>query len=131
MVNNIIEFENVSKQYREKAGEIVNALNPSELSIQAGEFFTLLGPSGCGKTTALRLMAGFIQPTAGNIKIDGLAMNNVPPYRRPVNTVFQNYALFPHMTIGENVAFGLEMKGVSKTERTARALQALELADFF
>ncbi len=127
MGKNIIEFENVSKQYRERTGEIVNALNPSELSIQAGEFFTLLGPSGCGKTTALRLMAGFIQPTAGNIRIQGLAMNNVPPYRRPVNMVFQDYALFPHLNVFDNVAFGLRIKRTRAAEISRRVHEALEI----
>jgi len=125
--NNIIEFSGVSKQYRERTGETVNALQPSHLSIQAGEFFTLLGPSGCGKTTALRLMAGFIQPTDGEIKIEGKTMNNVPPYHRPVNMVFQDYALFPHLNVFENVAFGLKIKRVHKDEIRQRVLESLEV----
>lgn len=128
MVNkNIIEFSGVSKQYRERTGETVNALQPSDLIIQAGEFFTLLGPSGCGKTTALRLMAGFIQPTEGEIKIEGKTMNNVPPYHRPVNMVFQDYALFPHLSVFDNVAFGLRIKKVPRDEIRQRVMQSLEI----
>lgn len=127
MVKNIIEFEGVSKQYRERSGEFLDALNPSDLEIHAGEFFTLLGPSGCGKTTALRLMAGFIQPTAGVIKIQEKIMNNVPPYRRPVNMVFQDYALFPHLNVFENVAFGLRIKRTQQAEISRRVHAALEI----
>ncbi|MBE0687770.1 MAG: ABC transporter ATP-binding protein [Anaerolineaceae bacterium] len=128
MVNkNIIEFSGVSKQFRERSGETVDALQPSNLSVHAGEFFTLLGPSGCGKTTALRLMAGFIQPSAGEIKIEGKTMNNVPPYRRPVNMVFQDYALFPHLNVFENVAFGLKIKRIHKDEIRQRVYESLEI----
>ena len=125
--NNIIEFLAVSKEYRERNGESVPALQPSNLSIYEGEFFTLLGPSGCGKTTALRLMAGFIQPSEGEIKIAGKTMNEIPPYHRPVNMVFQDYALFPHLNVFENVAFGLKIKKVSKDEIKERVNQALEV----
>ncbi len=127
MVKNIIEFESVSKQYRERTGEVIDALTPSNLSIFEGEFFTLLGPSGCGKTTALRLMAGFIQPSAGRIKIQDQLMNNVPPYRRPVNMVFQDYALFPHLNVFENVAFGLRIKRTQPAEIKRRVQEALEI----
>jgi len=128
MVNkNIIEFSGVSKQFRERSGETVNALQPSNLSVHEGEFFTLLGPSGCGKTTALRLMAGFIQPSTGEIKIEGKTMNNIPPYRRPVNMVFQDYALFPHLNVFENVAFGLKIKRMHKDEIRRRVIQSLEI----
>jgi spermidine/putrescine transport system ATP-binding protein len=127
MVKSIIEFENISKQYRERTGEVVNALYPAELTIHEGEFFTLLGPSGCGKTTALRLMAGFIQPTHGEIKIQGHSMNNIPPYRRPVNMVFQDYALFPHLNVYDNVAFGLRIKRVANPEIRRRVQEALEI----
>ena len=85
------------------------ALDNISISIRDNEFFTLLGPSGCGKTTLLRLIAGFEQPTAGTIKLHGADISHLPPYSRPVNTVFQNYALFPHMTVAENISFGLEM----------------------
>jgi spermidine/putrescine transport system ATP-binding protein len=127
MVKKIIEFENVSKQYSERTGETVNALQPANLEIYEGEFFTLLGPSGCGKTTALRLMAGFIQPTSGKIKIQGQAMNNVPPYKRPVNMVFQDYALFPHLNVFDNVAFGLRIRRTQADEIRKRVRQALEI----
>ncbi len=127
MVKTIIEFENVSKQYRERTGETVNALQPAKLSIHEGEFFTLLGPSGCGKTTALRLMAGFIQPTSGKILIQGQAMNNIPPYKRPVNMVFQDYALFPHLNVFENVAFGLRIRRVQADEIRRRVHEALDI----
>lgn len=127
MVKNIIELANVSKEYREKTGEIVHALQPSNLDIHEGEFFTLLGPSGCGKTTALRLMAGFIQPTYGEIKIQGKSMNQVAPYHRPVNMVFQDYALFPHLNVAQNVAFGLKVKRVDKHEINHRVEEALHI----
>ena len=99
----------------------------SRCDIEDGEFFALLGPSGCGKTTSLRMIAGFELPTEGEIYIHGRAMGKTPPYQRPVNTVFQSYALFPHMTIGENVAFGLQMKKVSKTETEQRVKEALAM----
>jgi spermidine/putrescine transport system ATP-binding protein len=86
------------------------------VAIRSNEFFTLLGPSGCGKTTLLRLVAGFEHPTSGVIRLDGADISALPPYRRPVNTVFQNYALFPHMTVAENVGFGLEMLGKPRSE---------------
>jgi spermidine/putrescine transport system ATP-binding protein len=102
-------------------------LNNFNLEIHDGEFFTLLGPSGCGKTTALRLIAGFEQADEGTIKIGGARVDNLPPEKRPVNTVFQSYALFPHMTVAQNVAFGLRMAGVKKGEIGARVREALGL----
>ena len=103
------------------------AVNGVSLDVRDGEFLTLLGPSGCGKTTTLRMIGGFEHPTSGSIFISGQEMGDRPPYRRPVNTVFQNYALFPHMTVGQNVSYGLEMSGVPKTERQQRVTQALEM----
>ena len=97
------------------------------LSINDGEFFSLLGPSGCGKTTTLRMIAGFEQPTTGEIFIYDQPVAGIPPYRRPVNTVFQNYALFPHMSVTENVAFGLEMKKVSRQKVAEQVADALAL----
>jgi spermidine/putrescine transport system ATP-binding protein len=97
------------------------------LEIPQGEFFTLLGPSGCGKTTTLRMIAGFELPTQGDIFIDGKEMSRVPPNRRPVNTVFQNYALFPHLTVEQNVAFGLRLKRVPATEAQRRVGESLEM----
>ena len=109
-------------------GEFV-AVNDMNLSIRAGEFFSLLGPSGCGKTTTLRMVAGFDHPTVGEIYVAGTPMAGVPPYRRPVNTVFQNYGLFPHLNVWENVAFGLKRKRVSRPEVVRRAGEALEMVE--
>jgi spermidine/putrescine transport system ATP-binding protein len=117
-----VELKRVSKRF----GSVV-AVNDVSLFIQDGEFFSLLGPSGCGKTTTLRLIAGFELPTDGEIYIGESLQGDMPPYRRPVNTVFQNYALFPHMTIFQNVAFGLEMRKVAKEEIRQRVLEALEM----
>src|SRR5690242_10327059 len=102
-----VELRAVEKRFGRVA-----AVDGVSLSVRQGEFLTLLGPSGCGKTTTLRLIAGFESPTSGQVLIDGHAIETLPAYRRPVNTVFQNYALFPHMSVFDNVAFGLRMKGV-------------------
>jgi len=117
-----VELQNVTKKF----GDFVAVENVS-LRIETGEFFSLLGPSGCGKTTCLRMIAGFELLTEGEISIRGQPMGDIPPYKRPVNTVFQNYALFPHMTIFENVAFGLEMKKVARPEIKARVNETLEM----
>ncbi len=101
----------------------MTALHEMNLSIRKGEFLSLLGPSGCGKTTLLRIIAGFQSATTGDIKIDGISMRNVPPNKRPVNTVFQNYALFPHMTIAENIAFGPRRQG-RKPKEIAEEVQS-------
>jgi ABC-type Fe3+/spermidine/putrescine transport system ATPase subunit len=95
--------------------------------VERGELFALLGPSGCGKTTTLRIVGGFVDATAGRVEIDGADVTHKPPYNRPTNTVFQSYALFPHMRLAANVAYGLKMDGVGKAEREARASEALEL----
>lgn len=108
---------------------IVRAVDGVDLDIADGEFFAMLGPSGSGKTTCLRLIAGFEQPTAGHIEIYGERAEGVPPYRRNVNTVFQNYALFPNMDVRDNVAFGLRVKGVGRAERNRAAEEALELVE--
>ena len=105
----------------------VRAVDGVTLDIAEGEFFAMLGPSGSGKTTCLRLIAGFEQPDEGHIEIFGETAEGVPPYKRNVNTVFQDYALFPHMTVGENVAYGLMIKGVPKAEREAKAKAALAM----
>ncbi|MBI3243766.1 MAG: ABC transporter ATP-binding protein [Chloroflexi bacterium] len=122
-----VELRDVSKRFPGPSGEIVSAVRNVTMQIRDGEFFSMLGPSGCGKTTSLRMIAGFELPTEGEVFIHGKPMGQTPPFQRPVNTVFQNYALFPHMTIGENVAFGLEMKGVPKNEIGPRVTQALEM----
>ncbi len=123
-----VELRNVYKTFPAGRSEHeVAAVNGVNLSLLSGEFFTLLGPSGCGKTTSLRMIAGFETPTAGEVFIQGQPMSHVPPYRRPVNTVFQNYALFPHLTIEKNVAFGLTVQKVAKAEQQRRVQEALEL----
>ena len=106
---------------RKSYGEVV-AVDDVDLRIGAGEFFTLLGPSGSGKTTTLRIIAGFERPDAGTVSLAGIDITNRPPYARDVNTVFQDYALFPHMTVAENVGYGLRVKGTRRVERT-RAVQ--------
>lgn len=105
----------------------VRAVAGIDLEIEAGEFFTLLGPSGSGKTTTLRMIAGFEDQSSGTVELAGRDMTGVPPYDRAVNTVFQDYALFPHMTVGENVAYGLRVAGVAKAERGRRRDEALEM----
>jgi putative spermidine/putrescine transport system ATP-binding protein len=105
----------------------VSAVDGVSLEIRHGEFFTLLGPSGSGKTTTLRLIAGFELPDEGSVELGGEPVEQLPPYARDVNTVFQDYALFPHMTVAENVAYGLRVRGVAKQERRRRAEGALEL----
>jgi spermidine/putrescine transport system ATP-binding protein len=128
MTDYAVELRDVSKVFPAGRTEReFRAVHHIDLDIRSGEFFTLLGPSGCGKTTTLRMIAGFEVPTSGEIFIHGQPMSQVPPYRRPVNTVFQNYALFPHLTIEQNVAFGLSVKGVPKSEQQRRVQEALEL----
>lgn len=118
----LIELVNVSKDYD---GDV--ALNNINLYIRDGEFLTLLGPSGCGKTTLLRLIAGFIMPSSGKIMMDGKELTNVPPYKRRVNTVFQKYALFSHLNVFENVAFGLKIRKLPKDEINAASRKCLNL----
>ncbi|MEK6604899.1 MAG: ABC transporter ATP-binding protein [Nitrospirota bacterium] len=119
---NSVELREVTKRH----GATV-AVDRLSLTIRKGEFFSILGPSGSGKTTTLRLLAGFEQPDSGEIIIEGRHMEGVPPNRRPVNLVFQNYALFPHMTVAGNVAFGLEMQGLPQAEIGPRVTEALEM----
>jgi spermidine/putrescine transport system ATP-binding protein len=121
MTNNIIELRGVSKSIHDHS--ILENLN---LEVRNGEFLTLLGPSGCGKTTLLRLISGFEEPTTGNIFINGKDVNGLPPHLRHVHTVFQSYALFPHMTVFENVAFGLRCQKRPKAEITARVNEVLK-----
>lgn len=122
MAKNIMEFRHVEKRFDDNV-----VLKDIDFTIEAGEFYTLLGPSGSGKTTILRLIAGFDQPTSGEILFNGQKINNVPANQRQVNTVFQDYALFPHMNVAENVAFGLQIRGVKKAEIKRRVQEALKL----
>src|SRR5437763_8300646 len=109
---------------RKSFGDVV-AVDGVDLDVRRGEFFTLLGPSGSGKTTCLRMIAGFERPDAGRIELAGADVTGLPPAERDVNTVFQDYALFPHMSVGENVAYGLRVKRVAKAERGERVAEAL------
>jgi len=125
-MSSAISIESLSMEYG-APGSGHRALDEVSLEIRDNEFFTLLGPSGCGKTTLLRLIAGFEQPTAGVIRLYGEPMQDLPPFRRPVNTVFQSYALFPHMTVAQNIGFGLEMQGRPKAEIAATVERMLAL----
>lgn len=117
-----VVFEQVTRAFGE-----VKAVDAVDLKIRAGEFFTMLGPSGSGKTTCLRMIAGFDRPTSGVVYLHGANVTNLPPYERDVNTVFQDYALFPHMTVGDNIAYGLKIRQVKKPERQRRVEEMLEL----
>jgi spermidine/putrescine transport system ATP-binding protein len=123
-----IELAGVVKEFHAR-GEIVTAVSGLDLSIGEGEFFSLLGPSGCGKTTTMRMVAGFEEPTRGTIRLHGADVTDVPPNKRDVNMVFQSYALFPHMTVFENVAFGLRRKNVARQEIDRRVGGMLEIVD--
>ena len=128
MSDTAVELQDVTKLFPGGRGSAeVTAVARMNLTIPQGEFFTLLGPSGCGKTTTLRMIAGFEQPSSGEIFIEGQPMSRVQPNRRPVNTVFQNYALFPHLSVEDNVGFGLKVKRVPAGERQRRVTEALEL----
>jgi spermidine/putrescine transport system ATP-binding protein len=123
---NAVEAQSIVKAFGQGRAT-VRALNDVSVSIRQGEFFTLLGPSGCGKTTLLRLIAGFEMPTSGTILLDGQNVTDLPPNRRPVNTVFQSYALFPHLTVRENIGFSLKMQGRNKADIDDRTDQMLDL----
>jgi len=133
-----VSLQGVAKQFRVErsreaaraggtAGDTIVAVAGIDLEIQDGEFFSMLGPSGSGKTTTLRMIAGFEQPTAGRILLHGEDVTDLPPFERDVNTVFQDYALFPHMTVGENVAYGLMVRKVARPERDRQVAGALEM----
>jgi spermidine/putrescine transport system ATP-binding protein len=117
-----VVLDNLSKRFGD-----VQALRELTLEIEDGEFFSLLGPSGCGKTTTLRLIAGFEEPTTGRVLLGGTDVTEQPPHRRPVNTVFQNYALFPHLSVKENVAFGLRFSDLGRKEKNQKVADALSL----
>jgi spermidine/putrescine transport system ATP-binding protein len=127
MRDSIVRLEKAAKAFATPEGQTVTALDAIDLDVRRNEFLTLLGPSGCGKTTLLQAISGFVELDSGRILIDGEDMTDRPPYRRPVNTVFQNYALFPHMTVGENTGYALEVAGVAKPERTKRVAEALAM----
>ncbi len=115
-----IEISHITKSF-----DGVTAVDHVDLTIAGGEFFSLLGPSGCGKTTTLRLVAGFEQPSSGRIRLGGMDITAHPPAKRPLNMVFQDYALFPHMTVADNVAFGLRVKRLGRRESSERVNGAL------
>jgi len=117
-----VELIRVTKRFGDEA-----AVDALDLEVYPGEFLSLLGPSGCGKTTTLRLIAGFERPDEGEVRIGGRDVSGLPSYKREVNTVFQSYALFPHLTVGENVAYGLKQRGLGRSERRSRATEMLEL----
>ncbi|KTQ95407.1 ABC transporter ATP-binding protein [Aureimonas ureilytica] len=118
----LIEFDHISKRFG-----TFNAVDDLSLKIYPREFFTLLGPSGCGKSTLLRMLAGFEEPTSGDIRLGGESLKGVPPYRRPLNMMFQSYALFPHMSVEQNIAFGLKQDGMAKGEIRDRVAEMLKL----
>ena len=119
-----ITLRGVTKRFGDQA-----AVDDLDLDIPRGSFFALLGPSGCGKTTTLRMIGGFEEPSEGTVQLGGVDITNVPPHKRDVNTVFQSYALFPHMTVEKNVAFGLERKKVAKDEVRRRVAETLDLVE--
>ena len=123
--SNIIELKHVTKSFSDG----FTAVDDFNLEVRRGEFVTFLGPSGCGKTTTLRMIAGFELPTSGEILLNGKSITNLPPYERPINTVFQRYALFPHMNIYENIAFGLKQKKTPKDVIEHKVKKVLSLVD--
>ena len=128
MNDQVIELRDVSKSFGD-----FQAVQHADFSIRRGEFFAMLGPSGCGKTTTLKMIAGFEQPTTGQVMLEGVDVSSVPPHKRNVNTVFQQYALFPHMSVADNVAFGLRAKKVPESEvasRVSEMLDVVRLGDF-
>ena len=124
----ILEIQNVTKTFR--GG--VRAVDDVTLAVEEGEFLTVLGPSGCGKTTTLRMVGGFEFPDAGRIVLDGRDVTDLPPYRRPVNMMFQDFALFPHLTVAQNIGYGLTIAGMNRREaarEVEEALHTIELLD--
>ena len=124
-MENIIELKHITKNFDDN----FTAVDDFNLEVQRGEFVTFLGPSGCGKTTTLRMIAGFEMPTEGEILLNGKDISKLPPNKRPINTVFQRYALFPHLNIYDNIAFGLKLKRLPKAEIEKKVKKALEMVD--
>jgi putative spermidine/putrescine transport system ATP-binding protein len=122
MTTPAVRFRDVSRHF-----STVRAVDGVNLDIVEGEFFAMLGPSGSGKTTCLMMLAGFETATNGEIRLDGKPINSVPPHKRGIGMVFQNYALFPHMTVGENLSFPLEVRGMGKADREAKVKRALDM----
>lgn len=123
-----LTLENITKKFPPRGGVTeVTAVNDISLEIQKGELVTLLGPSGCGKTTTLRMIAGFEFPTTGNIILDGVSINSLPPHKRDMSMVFQSYAIFPHLTVFENIAYGLNVQKLPKDVITKRVDKVLDL----
>src|SRR5512140_1241924 len=123
MADPIVRFVGIGKTY----DGVTRVVDTLDLNIERGEFLTLLGPSGSGKTTVLMMLAGFEFPTGGEIWLQGQLLNKVPPHKRNIGMVFQNYALFPHMTVGQNVAYPLQVRGVSSSDRADKVKQALDM----
>jgi len=123
----LIRIEAAARTFRTPEGGVVNALDRVNLTIRTNEFLTLLGPSGCGKTTLLRAIAGFEDLDGGDVRLDGTSLTGVPAYRRPFNTVFQSYALFPHLNVADNVGYGLDVRHLARPERDQRVADALKL----
>lgn len=124
----IIDIKHLSKSFGDKT-----VLDDINFYIRRGEFITLLGPSGCGKTTTLRIIAGFVEPTEGQVLLDGKDISGIPPYQRPLNTVFQRYALFPHLDVYDNIAFGLKLKKVPEDEidrKVRKVLKLVSMSDY-
>ena len=122
-----VEIRNATKQFETPEGKTFKALDDISLAVRGNEFITLLGPSGCGKTTLLRTISGFEELDEGQVYLDGQPMEGIPPHKRPVNTVFQSYALFPHLSVGDNVGYSLDVAGVGRKERNDRVAEALSL----
>ena len=123
----LVVLVSASGQANDIAG--LRALRGVDFTMRPGEFVAVMGPSGCGKSTALRMLAGLEEITGGELSIDGIVVNDLPPHKRNVNTVFQNYALFPHMTVAENIGFHLKIKKIPKDERARRVLEAAKILD--
>lgn len=126
-MSDFLTIENACKSYATPEGSVVNALDDVSLRVRSNEFLTLLGPSGCGKTTLLKCIAGFEDIDQGQITFTGESLRSTPAHRRPFNTIFQSYALFPHLSVADNIGYGLDVAGTERAERNKRVEEALEL----